>query len=95
MPALPTALNTELSALLGDGWSVADADRHAHGTDNSRRTALPDAVAKPRTREQVQAIVRACIAHKVPIVARGSGTSSTGAALATRRCCWCPNRARR
>ncbi len=83
MAALPSSFVEELSSLLGDGWSTADAERNAHGADNSRRTALPDAVAKPRTREQVQAIVRACIAHKVPIVARGSGTSSTGAALPT------------
>ncbi|HJR74877.1 MAG TPA: FAD-linked oxidase C-terminal domain-containing protein [Luteimonas sp.] len=83
MADLPSAFVEELSSLLGDGWSTADADRSAHGADNSLRTALPDAVAKPRTREQVQAIVRACIAHRVPIVARGSGTSSTGAALPT------------
>ncbi|MGN6224476.1 FAD-binding oxidoreductase [Pseudoxanthomonas sp.] len=78
---LPAALDAALSELLGDGW-LTDADaRRRYGEDNSRRYALADAVALPGTREQVQAIVRLCREHRVPIVARGSGTSSTGAAI--------------
>nr|WP_221188973.1 MULTISPECIES: FAD-linked oxidase C-terminal domain-containing protein [unclassified Pseudoxanthomonas] len=74
-------MDTALGELLGDGW-LTDADaRRRYGEDNSRRFALADAVALPRTREQVQAIVRACREYGVPIVARGSGTSSTGAAI--------------
>ncbi|MGN7832197.1 FAD-binding oxidoreductase [Pseudoxanthomonas sp. 22568] len=80
-PSLPASLDAALGELLGDGW-LTDADaRRRYGEDNSRRFALADAVALPRTREQVQAIVRACREHGVPIVARGSGTSSTGAAI--------------
>ncbi|UBB24432.1 FAD-binding protein [Pseudoxanthomonas japonensis] len=80
-PSLPASLGAALGELLGDGW-LTDADaRRRYGEDNSRRFALADAVALPRTREQVQAIVRACREHGVPIVARGSGTSSTGAAI--------------
>ncbi|MCL6712154.1 FAD-binding protein [Pseudomonas sp. R2.Fl] len=79
--SLPASLDAALRELLGDGW-LTDADaRRRYGEDNSRRFALADAVALPRTREQVQAIVRACREHGVPIVARGSGTSSTGAAI--------------
>ncbi len=78
---LPASLDAALSELLGDGW-LTDADaRRRYGEDNSRRYALADAVALPGTREQVQAIVRLCREHRVPIVARGSGTSSTGAAI--------------
>jgi D-lactate dehydrogenase len=80
-PSLPASLDAALGKLLGDGW-LTDADaRRRYGEDNSRRFALADAVALPRTREQVQAIVRVCREHGVPIVARGSGTSSTGAAI--------------
>ncbi|MBD9377103.1 FAD-linked oxidase C-terminal domain-containing protein [Pseudoxanthomonas sp. PXM04] len=80
-PSLPASLDAALGELLGDGW-LTDADaRRRYGEDNSRRFALADAVAVPRTREQVQAIVRACREYGVPIVARGSGTSSTGAAI--------------
>ena len=81
--ALPAALVAELSTLLGDGWRVDDAAREAQASDDSRRHARPDAVALPRTRDQVVALVRACRAHGVPIVARGAGTGTTGAAVPT------------
>ncbi|QNN45657.1 FAD-binding protein [Thermomonas brevis] len=80
---LPAALAAELAALLGDGWRTDDAAREAQAGDDSRRHALPDAVALPRTREQVVALVRACRAHRIPIVARGAGTGTTGAAVPT------------
>ncbi|MCR6494844.1 FAD-binding protein [Thermomonas sp. S9] len=80
---LPAALAAELAALLGDGWHVDEATRDAHGGDDSRRHVPPQAVALPRTREQVVALVRACRAHGVPIVARGTGTGTTGAAVPT------------
>lgn len=80
---LPDTLVAELSALLGGGWHMDDAAREANGGDDSRRHALPAAVAFPRTREQVVAIVRACRTHRVPLVARGAGTGTTGAAVPT------------
>jgi D-lactate dehydrogenase len=80
--ALPPALDAELGALLGaDGWLTGEQMRRAHGEDDSRMSALPDAVAVPRDRAQVAAIVRACRAHGVPVVARGAGTATTGAAV--------------
>jgi D-lactate dehydrogenase len=79
--ALPDALDTQLRDLLGDGWQTADDVRRRYGEDSSKRWALPDAVAMPRTREDVVALVRACRLHGMPIVARGAGTSSTGAAI--------------
>jgi D-lactate dehydrogenase len=80
---LPAALATELAALLGDGWRTDAATREAQASDDSRRHALPDAVALPQMREQVIALVRACRAHRVPLVARGAGTGTTGAAVPT------------
>lgn len=78
---LPDALDHTLAAALGDGWRTDAAERLTYAFDNSRREAMPDAVALPRTREDVQAIVRACRAHGVPVVARGRGTNTTGAAV--------------
>ncbi len=83
MNALPEALQRTLSELLGADWLTAEAARNEYGADDSRRHALPDAVALPRTREQVVALVRACREHRVPIVARGAGTGTTGAAVPT------------
>ena len=79
---LPGALVDTLAALLGaDGWHVDAVIRAAHASDDSRRHALPDAVAMPRTREQVVVLVRACREHRIPLVARGAGTATTGAAV--------------
>ena len=80
--ALPDALDAELSALLGlAGWRPDEAARRAHGEDDSRQWAMPAAVAIPRDRDQVAAIVRACRSHRVPIVARGAGTGTAAAAV--------------
>jgi glycolate oxidase len=42
---------------------------------------LPDCVVLPETIEQVQAILQACRAVRVPVVARGAGTGLSGGAL--------------
>jgi glycolate oxidase len=42
---------------------------------------VPLAVCLPETLEQAQAVLRACVAHKVPVVARGAGTGLSGGAL--------------
>ncbi|WP_133478834.1 FAD-binding oxidoreductase [Cognatilysobacter segetis] len=81
MSRIDPALDARLAALLGDGWRTDPAERHGYGYDNSRREALPDAVALPRDRLQVLELVRACRAHRVPVVARGRGTNTTGAAV--------------
>lgn len=81
MADLPDALDRELAALLGDGWRRDPDERLTYGYDNSRRLAVPDAVALPRDTGQVVALVRACRAHRVPIVARGRGTNTTAAAV--------------
>jgi D-lactate dehydrogenase (quinone) len=78
---LPADLARTLADLLGAGWRTDPAECLTYGYDNSRRQAMPAAVALPATRAQVQALVRACRAHRVPIVARGRGTNTTGAAV--------------
>ncbi|MNM52852.1 putative FAD-linked oxidoreductase [compost metagenome] len=83
MTALPAAFNQTLSQLLGDDWRTDATALEAHAQDNSWRHALPQGVALPSTREQVQAVVRACREHGVPLVGRGAGTGTTGAAVPT------------
>ncbi|MFP7722535.1 FAD-binding oxidoreductase [Lysobacter sp. A3-1-A15] len=80
-PGLPDPLLRELADLLGDGFRTDPGERIGYGYDNSRREAMPDAVALPRDRTQVLALVRACRRHRVPVVARGRGTNTTGAAV--------------
>jgi len=82
MPSLPDSLDHALARLLGEeAWRTDEATRRAHGEDDSRQWAMPDAVAFPRDATQVAAIVRACREHRVAIVARGAGTGTTGAAV--------------
>ncbi|TBR14258.1 MAG: FAD-binding protein [Lysobacter sp.] len=78
---LPAELSRRCAAVLGDGWREDASERLTYAYDNSRRHALPDAVALPRTREQVVELLRACRAHRVPVVARGRGTNTTGASV--------------
>lgn len=83
MSILPAALHETLAVVLGEGLRTDANERLTYGYDNSRRQAMPDAVALPSTREQVVALVRACRAHRMPVVARGRGTNTTGATVPT------------
>ena len=62
-------------------YSVDPAETLVYGYDNSRREARPDAVAFPTTHDEVVALVGACRRLRVPIVARGRGTNTTGATV--------------
>lgn len=52
-----------------------------YGYDNSRRVALPQAVAFPANEDEVVALVRACRELRLPLTARGRGTNTTGATV--------------
>jgi D-lactate dehydrogenase (cytochrome) len=72
-----------LRALLGARLSTSPSVLDLHGRDESSfPPALPDAVAFPRTTEEVAAIVRACAGHAVPLIAFGTGSSLEGHVLA-------------
>jgi D-lactate dehydrogenase (quinone) len=72
----------ELRALLDAGGLLSDpSERLAYGYDNSRRDAMPAAVALPTTIDQVQALVHFCRRHRLPMTARGRGTNTTGASV--------------
>jgi D-lactate dehydrogenase len=82
MPTLSADLKRELAALFdADGLLLDPSERLAYGYDNSRRQALPDAVVFPTTTEQVVALVKLCRANRLPVVARGRGTNTTGASV--------------
>jgi len=71
----------ELRRIFADALTTDPAERLTYGYDNSRRQAMPDAVVFPTRHEQVVGLVRACRAHRVPVVARGAGTGTTAAAV--------------
>jgi D-lactate dehydrogenase (quinone) len=72
----------QLTGVFGPGRLLTDpADRWAYGYDNSRRHALPDAVAFPVQHEEVREAVRLCNEFGVALIARGRGTGTTGATV--------------
>jgi glycolate oxidase subunit GlcD len=52
-----------------------------YSRDMSVHQGIPDAVVFPRTTEQVSAIMKLAHRDKIPVTARGTGTSVTGAVL--------------
>ncbi|MEQ9641688.1 MAG: FAD-linked oxidase C-terminal domain-containing protein [Alphaproteobacteria bacterium] len=86
MPAekLDPGCMEELAALLGDRFTTSQAVRDHHGQGEAYHTpASPLAVAFPHSTEEVQAVVKICAAHKMPVIPYGAGTSLEGQTLAT------------
>jgi D-lactate dehydrogenase len=81
MPFPPALLDSLRPIFPADALAVGEAERIAYAYDNSRRRALPDVVVFPTEHAQVEALVRACRAHGVPVIARGRGTNTTGATV--------------
>jgi len=79
---MSNAFLKQIKKLVGDEDLLTNSTEClTYGYDNSRRQAQPLAVIFPRTEQQVQAIVLACNHHKIPLIARGRGTGTTGATV--------------
>jgi glycolate oxidase len=76
-------LRADLASVLdADALVTAEHARRAYETDAlTVHRELPGLVVLPRTAEQVLAVVRGCLRHGVPYVARGAGTGLSGGAL--------------
>jgi glycolate oxidase subunit GlcD len=69
-----------LRRLLGDGVVLGPDSPHTL-SDDSGLAGTADAIALPRTSDDVARAVAWCYEHDVPIVARGGGTGFTGGAV--------------
>src|SRR5262245_10218497 len=80
---LAESLETRLSAILPpSGLLTASEDTRPYECDGlSIYRERPAAVALPENEAQVAAILRSCYEARVPVVARGAGTSLSGGAL--------------
>jgi D-lactate dehydrogenase (cytochrome) len=78
----PTAVNAVIAALaaqFGNRLVTSQAVREQHAnTTTWIENEAPDAVVFPQTTADVQAIVRICAAHRVPVIPFGTGTSLEG-----------------
>ena len=80
---LPAPLRQALQRLLGERFALSRAVRDHHGIDiSSYPVTPPDAVVFPESADEVVAIVRACAAHRVPMIPFGVGTSVEGHVMA-------------
>jgi glycolate oxidase len=76
------ALN-EITAIVGkDSMLTAKEDRMCYSYDATNQKFLPEAVAFPRTTEQIARIMHCVNRHKVPVIPRGAGSGFVGGSLA-------------
>jgi glycolate oxidase len=79
---LNSAILDELRSAVPGGVITAANQLQTYECDGlTNFRTMPGAVVLPRSTEQVRAVVRTCARHRVPFVARGSGTGLSGGAL--------------
>ncbi|MEM7709942.1 MAG: FAD-linked oxidase C-terminal domain-containing protein [Pseudomonadota bacterium] len=82
---IPDDALDELRAMLGERLSTGKDDLSLHGRSETYHPEMPpDAVAYPRSTEDVAQIVRICARHRVPVIGWGTGTALEGHASAPR-----------
>jgi glycolate dehydrogenase FAD-linked subunit len=80
---LSEAVLADLRAVVGEKGMIVERNQlQTYECDGlTALRTLPAAVVLPRSREEVQSIVRICAQHRIPFVARGAGTGLSGGAL--------------
>ncbi len=82
---LTDSQRAEIAAIVGAENLLTDpADRWPYGYDNSRRQSIPGAVVFATAHDPVRELVRWCNRERVPLVARGRGTGTTGGSVPVR-----------
>ncbi len=84
-PAVLTAQHVEtFKRIVGESYVFLDEEslnKYAHDeTENLH--FLPEVVLKPRTTEEISAILKLCNEERIPVTPRGGGTGLSGGALA-------------
>ena len=73
----------QIKNVLGEAYVFTDEENLNHyGHDETEDLVfLPDIVVKPRTAEELSAIMKICNEHTIPVTPRGAGTGLSGGAL--------------
>src|SRR5216117_3055680 len=85
--ATKTALTSrhieDFKKILGEKYVLIDEETlHNYSHDETEDLHFPpDVVLKPRTAEEISAILRICDQNKIPVTPRGAGTGLSGGAL--------------
>lgn len=77
----PDRLHTDLTAAISGEVRMDAASRSLYSTDASVYQIVPRGVVLPRSVADVVGLVRVAAAHRVPLTARGGGTSQAGQAI--------------
>ena len=68
-----------LRSIVGeDNLRTSTAELYAYSTDAGIHRSMPDVVVRPRTTEEVAAMVKLANQHGFPVVPRGAGTALCG-----------------
>ncbi|MHA4808163.1 FAD-binding oxidoreductase [Flavitalea flava] len=73
----------EFTQIVGKSYMLLDEEsmsKYAHD-ETEELFFLPEIVLKPRTAEEISAILRICNLHRIPVTPRGAGTGLSGGAL--------------
>ena len=82
-PTIQKTVLADLQAIVGPNGIILERNQlQTYECDGlTALRTLPAAVLLPRSRDEVQSIIRICAAHRIPFVARGAGTGLSGGAL--------------
>ncbi|MEN8190481.1 MAG: FAD-linked oxidase C-terminal domain-containing protein [Thermodesulfobacteriota bacterium] len=81
---LAGSIIAELVAIVGqNNCTTREEDLHCYSFDGSKKQSLPDCLLFVSSAQQVSNILKVANSHKIPVVARGSGSGMTGGAVAT------------
>lgn len=80
---ITTARVEEFKNIVGQQYLLVDEEsRSSYAHDETEELFyLPEIVIKPRTAEEISAIMRICDRHRIPVTPRGAGTGLSGGAL--------------
>ena len=73
----------EFRRILGNDYVLVDEETlyHYSHDETEKLSYLPDVVLRPRSTDEVSAIMRICHEHRIPVTPRGAGTGLSGGAL--------------
>ncbi|HXB08831.1 MAG TPA: FAD-linked oxidase C-terminal domain-containing protein [Puia sp.] len=83
MGVIHLSLEEAFRGIVGAGNIVTEREslRRYARDETEELEYLPDIVLKPRTAEEVSAIMKICNEHRIPVTPRGAGTGLSGGAL--------------
>ena len=78
----PTIID-QFKEIVGDIFLLTDAESvNKYGRDETENLFYaPDVIVKPKTPQEISALLKICNQHSIPVTPRGAGTGLTGGAL--------------